>query len=110
MDERETPSVKNEAQLRDHYEKDSGIIHWKQIERFFAAGLVLEIEPPLDLIDVAVTMGLDQSSTVQEWLDRSLLHKVTDDTAKEWSDRDTELNAVVVHPWVLIQRIREAAE
>lgn len=94
---------KTEESLREHYQKDAGPIRWKDLERFFAQGVLIEVDSSLNLIDVAVAMGLDQSEKIKEWMAKELYRKISDECALDWIKRDPILVAIVVNPWIIVQ-------
>ena len=80
-------------------------IHWKELQRFFASGVAVEISPELDLVDVAFQMHSDNKARFENWLTTGKIAKVTDAQASAWLAIDAEVWAVVVSPWVLVQAI-----
>lgn len=94
---------KNETELREHFEAEVGQINWKEIERFFASGTVIEIDTALDLVDVAVTATMDNSLLLKKWLEEGLIRHLNDETAIDLSATNASFNGVVVRPWVFVQ-------
>jgi len=94
---------KTEESLREHYQKDAGPIRWKDLERLFAQGVLIEVDSSLNLLDVAVAMGLNDSQKIKNWIDKKLYQRVPDETALDWVKRDPILVAIVVSPWVIVQ-------
>ena len=80
-------------------------IAWSALEKFFAQGLVIQVDPTLDLIDVAVKFNEDDTHAIQEWLQSNQIRKVSDQQAATYHREDTMLWAVVIDPWVLVQSI-----
>jgi len=78
-------------------------ISWKELERYFARGVLVRVSPEQDLVAVAMTLVRDRAGKVEELIAGGLLQRATDEHARDWSDRDPELWAVVVAPWVLVQ-------
>ena len=85
-------------------------IAWKELQKFFASGLAVKISTKLDMIEVALQMHEDNKSQFEQWLSANLVGKVTDEQASAWLTADTEVWAVVVSPWVLVQEIEESTE
>ena len=81
-------------------------IPWRELQRFFAAGKVMLVAAELDLVDVAVAFQQDDVDRVRQWTDDSRIAPVSDDLARGWIDADASLWAVVVKPWVLVQKLR----
>lgn len=78
-------------------------IHWHELQRFFAQGVILQVAPHLDLVDVASAMGLDDIARVKVWFGAGELAHVSDQQATQWFDDNTELWTVVVKPYILVQ-------
>jgi hypothetical protein len=78
-------------------------ISWLELQRFFAAGLAIAVEQNLDLVDVAYQFSLDNKPLVEAWLNTGSIGPVSDQQAKTWYENRTEVWAVVVKPWVLVQ-------
>jgi len=78
-------------------------IKWSELQRYFAAGRVVHINAELDLINVALQFTLDNSEKVNQWKQSGKIEFVNDEQAKQWLADDTNLWAVVIKPWVLVQ-------
>ena len=81
-------------------------IPWKELERFFAGGMVISVDENVDMIQVAQWMASDDVAAISGMLEKKEIQKVTDDQARLWSDSDAMLWAVVVKPWILVQQRR----
>ena len=84
---------------------DTAKIPWLELQRFFAAGKVMLVTPELDLVDVALALQEDDIEQVKIWTEALQVSPVTDDDARNWVASDASLWAVVVKPWVLVQKI-----
>ena len=78
-------------------------ISWQELQPFFARGALLRVLPELDLVEVAAALAEDDRSRVAGWLASQQLAAVETSLAQELLERDPELWAVVVAPWVVIQ-------
>ena len=76
---------------------------WKDLERFFASGVLISVGSELDLVDVAVHIANDDKETVAAWLNVGSIRKVSDAEAATWNEKETSLWTVVVKPWILVQ-------
>ena len=83
-------------------------IAWKELQRFFASGVAIEVSAKLDLVEVAMQMHSDNKTQFENWLTAGLIRKVPDEQAAAWLATDADVWAVVVSPWVLVQEITEA--
>ncbi len=78
-------------------------IPWKDLQRFFASGLAVFVSADLDLIEVAHEFAVDNKNQVEQWLRNNQVTLVPDQQALQWFESDTQVWAVVIKPWVLIQ-------
>ncbi len=92
--------------LNEALNRQTAKIRWAELERFFAQGLLIEVDKSLDLIDVAEHFTKDRKTTIENWLTTHKINKLSDPRALELSKEDTLLWAVVIDPWVLIQTIQ----
>lgn len=79
-------------------------IAWQELQRFFASGTAVFVASPLDLVDVAYQFSIDNKDQVAQWLQNNQIALVSDQQALEWLEADSEVWAVVVKPWILVQK------
>jgi hypothetical protein len=103
-------SPEQQAILRAKLNMETSRIAWKELQRFFASGVAIQVSTELDLVNVALLMNEDSKSQFESWLTAGLIAKVSDEQAASWLALDTEIWAVVVSPWVLVQEIMEKTE
>ena len=84
---------------------ESGQLGWAELVRYFARGVVIKVDPSLDLIEVGQCMASDNSEQLQQWLDASLMARASDDDARAWTAKEPQFMALVTAPWVLVQEI-----
>ncbi|ROL78400.1 DUF2288 domain-containing protein [Pseudomonas vranovensis] len=82
---------------------ETAIIEWKALERFWAKGDLIWVEPTLDLIEVAQAMAENRSETFAKWRNAGTVGAVTAEQALDLQSRDPEIWAVVVSPFIVIQ-------
>lgn len=80
-------------------------IAWKELQRFFAGGKAIFVNAELDLIEVAFQISEDNASQVAQWMQAGQVARVSDAQAQQWFDANADVWAVVVSPWVLVQRV-----
>lgn len=97
MDEFELP-------LPTRLNLETARITWKELGFFFARGRILQIATELDLIEVATALANDDTNKVSSWLNAQQVRILPDAIAKEWVADDNNLWAVVVAPWVVVQK------
>lgn len=96
--EAETPEL-----IRAKIIAETARINWLDLQKFYAAGSVVSVEPTLDLIDVAFAFSQDNKAQVADWLAAAQLGRTSEQQAERWYHAKTELWAVVISPWVLVQ-------
>lgn len=89
--------------LREKLLAETSTVPWAELQRLFAAGHVIAVDPSLDLLDVACAMGEDDAATLKPWTDAGKVCPVRDEQAASWHAREAHLWCVVVKPWVLVQ-------
>lgn len=96
----------NEEQelLRAKINGETARMRWGELERFFASGVVIAVAPALDLVDVALRIASDDKDAVARWMNEGSVGRASDAQASAWHEADTELWAVVVKPWILVQQ------
>lgn len=80
-------------------------IHWHELQRFFASGNAIAVDPTLDLTHVAAQIVADNAAQIKTWMDAGLVDAVKDNQAQSWYEQNALVWAVVIKPWVLVQPI-----
>lgn len=91
------------ALIRAKITAETARINWIDLQKFYAAGSVITVDNSIDLIDVAFAFSRDDQAQVAQWLAESLVERTTEAQAQHWYSTQTELWAVVISPWVLVQ-------
>ena len=92
-----------EALLRQEYLSQTARINWHDLQTYYAHGSVVAVNAELDLVEVAVQLGLDNAEQFQDWIAEHKITPVHDEQALAWYEVNQELWAVVAPPWVLAQ-------
>ena len=95
----------DEMTPREHFERELGVIGFHELQKHFAKGILIIVNDQLDLVDAAVQIHADNAEQIKLWMDQSYLVRAHDEHAKEWNAKNTDLKAVTVAPWVLVQAI-----
>ena len=82
-------------------------IAWVELQRFFAAGMVIQVSKGQDLTGVALSISEDDAQTIGRLIDEGKISVVTDAKALEFFESNAIVWSVVVKPYVLIQEIFE---
>jgi hypothetical protein len=83
-------------------------IAWHELQRFFASGSAIYVDPALDLVEVAYQISEDNKEQVLKWMETRRLAPVSDEQARAWHEADADMWAVVVSPYVLVQPAEKA--
>ena len=95
--------MRHDEETRVRILAETAKIAWKELQRYFAQGIVVMVKPGLDLVDVAYEVTRDNEEQVKRWMEAGKLQNVSDDQAREWLQANALMWAVVVKPWVLVQ-------
>jgi hypothetical protein len=80
-------------------------IPWLELQRFFAGGLAITVAGDLDLVEVAYQFSADNKTQVEQWLNTKKIGPVSDQQAVDWFNNNSNVWAVVVKPWILVQPV-----
>lgn len=94
-----------DEQTRVRILAETAKIAWKELQRYFAQGVVVLAKPGLNLVDVAYEMTRNNEQQVKQWMETGALQNVSDEQAREWLEANALMWAVVVKPWVLVQPV-----
>ena len=92
-----------ESLLRSEYHNQTARIPWRELQTYYAGGSVVRVDESLNLVEVAVQLGLDNTDQFQQWIGEGMVAPVADSEALAWYESERELWAVVASPWVLVQ-------
>ncbi|MEP3562957.1 MAG: DUF2288 domain-containing protein [Marinobacter sp.] len=90
-------------ELKAKLNLETSRIHWHELQTYYARGHVVRVEPDLDLLEVAAQLTADNKTQFEQWLASGSVGDVSPDLARAWYEKNSELWAVVVAPWVLVQ-------
>lgn len=93
-----------ETLLRQEYHGQTARINWHDLQTYYAHGSVVSVGSELDLVEVAVQLGMDNTDQFQQWIADQQIAPVSDSQALAWYETNQELWAVVAAPWVLVQQ------
>ena len=93
-----------ETLLRQEFHSQTARINWHDLQTYYAHGSVVAVGSELDLVEVAVQLGLDNTDQFQQWIAEHQIAPVSDEQALAWYESNQELWAVVAPPWVLVQK------
>ena len=96
---------RDRAQNRARINAETAKIAFSELQRFFAAGKLMQVDPGLDLVETALAVQQDEVTQIESWINEQRISRVSDEQARAWLETDAVLWAVVVKPWVLVQPV-----
>lgn len=93
-----------EKLLRVEYLNQTARINWHDLQTWYARGAVVKVAGDMNLVEVAVQLGMDNTVQFKQWLEADNVALIDDDQARAWYESNEELWAVVAPPWVLVQK------
>lgn len=84
--------------------RETGKISWKELQPQLEDGALIIVDGQLDLVEVGYHFSADNKDIVAQWLQNNALARVSKQAINEF-DAEQLFWAVVVAPWVLIQKI-----
>lgn len=99
------PTENNNTNLsaRERFAEQTAEIGFDELQKHFAKGILINVDPGLDIIDVAVQIHSDNTDQIKQWMDDLSIERAHDEHAKVWIENSSVLLAVTVAPWVLVQ-------
>ncbi len=91
--------------LKSKLNLETATAPWRELQTFFAQGLVLNIHKDLDLLTVGEQFAADNKVLFEQWLDSGEVAQVTDEQAMAWFEADATVWALVIKPWILVQAV-----
>lgn len=96
-------SSESPDEIKARLNLETSRIHWHELQTYYARGQVVRVAPELDLLSVAAELTADNKAQFEQWMAGGQVGEVAPDLARAWYDRNAELWAVVIAPWVLVQ-------
>ena len=83
--------------------EQTALIAWKELQRFFAQGVVMWVDEDCDLVEIGTFIVDDQAKKIEALMASTKLAAASNVQAKNWFERDVSLWSLVVAPFVLVQ-------
>ncbi len=96
--------------LRARLISETGKLEWHELERHFARGAVVAVNPGIDLIEVALCMANDDREAMERWFNAGAVRRADTADAEGWVKAQPLFWAVVIAPWVVIQEVDDSTE
>ncbi|MBE9535916.1 MAG: DUF2288 domain-containing protein [Proteobacteria bacterium] len=90
--------------IREKLEGEIGPADWKVLKPHFLRGSIIMIAPDLDIIAVGVGIAIDDAVQIEAWMNGGKITKPSQTDADGWEKAGTELTALVIDPFVLVQQ------
>ena len=108
MSDKQVPSdeqVSSDKQvpLRHKLNLETARAPWRELQTFFASGMVLYVRSDLDLLLAGEQFAADNAPIFQEWLAEGKVAQVSDEQALKWFEDDLDVWTLVIKPWILVQ-------
>ncbi len=94
-----------EHKTREQLQQECAPIVYKEIEQFFARGMIVIVSEELDILDVALIIQADNSDELEKLITQKQVTRAHDDHAIKWSQENATLMAITAVPWLLVQEI-----
>jgi hypothetical protein len=107
MSDKQSPANNDQVPLKHKLNLETARAPWRELQTFFASGMVLNVKPGLDLLLVGEQLAADNAPLVKEWLDTAQVAQVSDEQALSWYESDAELWTLVIKPWILVQAVSD---
>ncbi|WP_417518968.1 DUF2288 domain-containing protein [Marinobacter sp.] len=102
-------SSRNNDEIKARLNLETSRIRWHELQTYYARGQIVRVSNNLDLLEVASELTADNRALFEQWLAAGDVGDVSPDLARAWYERNAELWAVVIAPWVLIQDRSDAS-
>ena len=89
--------------LKEKLHEQTAVIAWKELQRFFAQGVVMWLDKDCDLVEIGTFLAEDQADKIEALMASAKFVAVSNDQAKKWFAQDVSLWSLVVAPFVLVQ-------
>lgn len=99
----------DDSALRLKIRQETETIVFNDLAMFYAKGQIIAVSGALNLVEVAFEMSRDNSALIEELMQRRLIWRMDDDSARQWFADRTVVLTSVVSPWVLVQKPGETA-
>lgn len=100
----ETP----ELSLKQKLHSETALMPWRDLQRFFAKGVVIVVDSSLDLVATALMFAEDRATDLAPHTESGAVAAPTNDQARDWYLNDVDVWSVVVAPYVLVQEHTQA--
>jgi hypothetical protein len=95
--------------LRLKIRRETETIVFNDLAMFYARGQIIAVGGTLNLVEVAFEMSRDNSALIEDLMQRKLIRRMDDDSARQWFADRTVVLTTVVSPWVLVQKPGDTA-
>jgi hypothetical protein len=102
-----TDDTPPDLNIKQKLNLETAKLSWSELQTFFARGVVIVVNPELDLLEIAAYLCDDRSNEIERLITEGKITRATDEHARHWVESEPIFWAVVVAPWVLVQEIND---
>jgi len=93
------------ADTVEKLEKYTGEVDWKYLEKHYANGALLYVDPALEITEVGKALADDEADKVAAWKKSGDILQPSTPHAMYWEEAGQMFKALVVSPFVLAQPV-----
>ncbi|MEM1009431.1 MAG: DUF2288 domain-containing protein [Myxococcota bacterium] len=83
-------------------------VAWDALLPHAERDILFVLDRSLDLVDVGVTMAMNQTQAIQEWMEKGQFVRPSNLQKQQWTAENPLFWMLIVQPFVLIQPMTEA--
>ena len=102
-----TDETSQQLDTKQKLHLETGQLSWPELQTFFARGVVIVVNPELDLVEIATQLSHDKAKEIEQLILQNKIIRANDEHARRWVEIEPAFWSVVVAPWVLVQEINE---
>jgi hypothetical protein len=97
--------------LRAQLAESLDVAEWQWLAPHARRDSIIVVDRALDLVDVGIAIANDNITSVQHWIEESLIQKPSSSQISNWNANQTrQFNALIVQPYVLVQEVDPSAQ
>jgi len=104
-----TDETSHQLDTKQKLHLETGKLTWPELQTFFARGVVIVVNPELDLVEIATQFSHDNAKEIERLINENRIIRANDEHARRWVEIEPIFWSVVVAPWVLVQEISDSA-
>jgi hypothetical protein len=95
---------RSREKIREDLLRSLGPAEWSLIRKHLVKDSIIVVSPSLELIEVAISVALNEETVVKAWVEAGLVTKPDLASLQSWEKTpEREFLSVIVQPFILIQ-------